>query len=447
MRIRSRITAFALSLALATTGVQARSDKIRTVRDAEIERTLERMSAPIFSAAGLSDGAVELFLIQDKALNAFVIGRNMAFHTGLLIALEDPEELLGVIAHEAGHIAGGHGVRTGAAVETASGAAILSTILGVAAIAAGAGQAGAAIFAGGQTIAQRGFLKYTRGQESSADQAAVTYLESARIDPGGMLETLERLKARELVTLSGRDPYVYSHPLSQERIMSLRNRVANSPARGKKADGETAYWHQRMRAKLKGFLLVPSRVLREIPDDGSEYALLARAVAYHRSPDPRAALATVDRLIALRPNDAYYMELKGQILFEGGFAREAVAPLRRAVALAPDEALILSALGKALLASNDPAVNIEARDVLRESTRRDRFDSTAWRLLAQAEGRLGNEQAASLAAAEHQVMTGREKVAARHAKKVQASAPEGSPAWIRASDILAEIERREELSR
>ncbi len=447
MRIRSGITAFALCCSLAMTSAQAQGQRIQTVRDAEIERTLKRMSAPIFTAAGLSDGAVKLFLIQDKTLNAFVIGRNMAFHTGLLIALEDPEELLGVIAHETGHIAGGHGVRTGAAAETASGAAVLSTILGVAAIAAGAGQAGAAIFAGGQTIAQRGFLKYTRGQESSADQAAVTYLEAARVDPTGMLETLERLKARELVTLSGRDPYVFSHPLSQERINSLSNRVSNSPARGRSVDASTAYWHQRMRAKLKGFLQTPSRILRNIPDDGSENALLARAVAYHRAPDPQAALRTVDRLIALRPNDAYYLELKGQILFEGGFAREAIGPLRRAVALAPGEALILSALGKALLATNEPSANIEARNALNEATRRDRFDSTAWRLLAQAEGRLGNQQAASLAAAEHQIMTGRGKVATRHAKKVQSTAPTGSPAWIRASDILAEIERRKELSR
>ena len=447
MRFPSRFIAATLAVALFADVAFAQSRRISTIRDAEIEATLERLSAPIFQSAGLSPGSVEIFIVNDKSLNAFVVGRNMAFHTGLLIELEDPEELLGVIAHEAGHIAGGHGVRTGGAASTAQGAAILSTIVGIATIAAGAGQAGAAILAGGGTLAQRGFLKYTRGQESSADQAAVTYLERAGIDPTGMLDTLRRLQSQELVTVSGRDPYVFSHPLSGERIRDLANRVSTSPVRGRQVSADITYWHDRMRAKLRGFLVAPARTLREVPDDGSENALLSRAVAYHRTPDPVAAQRTIDRLIAKRPSDPFYHELKGQILFEGGSARESIEPFRRAAALAPGEPLILAPLGQALLALGDPASDAEALRVLREAVRRDRFNANAWRWLARAEGKAGNELGAALAAAEHQVMVGDKAVATRNAKKVQDMAPTGSSAWLRAGDILAEIERREALKR
>lgn len=449
MRFKTHLRAVTLALAAFCTSLPAyaQSRNISTIRDAEIEATLKRLSAPIFQSAGLSPGAVEIFIVNDSTLNAFVIGRNMAFHTGLLIELETPEELLGVVAHETGHIAGGHGVRTGGAASASQGTAILSTIIGIATIAAGAGQAGAAILSGGGTLAQRSFLKYSRGQESSADQAAVTYLESAGIDPSGMLGTLRRLQAQELVTVSGRDPYVFSHPLSGERIRSLANRVEISPTKGRSVSPEVSYWHTRMRAKLRGFLVSPARTLREIPDDGTEASLLARAVAYHRTPDPQAALRTIDRLIATRPNDAYYQELKGQILFEGGMAHEAIQPLRRAAVLAPNEALILGSLGQVLLALGDPASDREGRDVLREAVRRDRFNANAWRWLAQAERRLGNTLEASLAAAEHQIMTGGDQVAARHATQVQDASPTGSPAWIRAGDILAEIDRRKALRR
>jgi len=448
MRPFSILNGVALAALLWTGAAEAQSRSgITTIRDAEIEATLERISTPIFRAAGLPDGSVEIFVVNDRSLNAFVIGRNMAFHTGLLIAMDDPGELMGVIAHETGHIAGGHGVRFGGAASASQGALVLSTIIGIASIAAGQGQAGAAIMAGGQTLAQRGFLSYTRGQESAADQAAVTYLEAAGIDPTGMVETLRRLQAKELVSVGNVDPYTLSHPLSGERIRDLTRRVERSPVLGRNVNAQTRYWYDRMRAKLRGFLVAPARTLREVPDDGSEASLLARSVAYHRTPDPQAALRTIDRLVATRPNDAYYHELKGQILFEGGAAAQSIPSYRRAAALAPGEPLILGSLGQALLALNQPAATTEARTVLREAVRRDRYNATAWRWLAQAERRMGDPVAAALAAAEHQIMAGDETVAARYAGEVQDAAPTGSPAWLRAGDILAEIDRRKTLDR
>ena len=431
-----------LLLAVAFCVATSQSHAMSFVRDAEIEATLKRMSAPIFRAAGMSPESIKIFLVNDKSLNAFVIGRNMVFHTGLLEQLESPEELLGVIAHETGHIAGGHGIQRRDAVQNAQGPVLLGTILGIAAAAAGAGGAGAAIIAGSQTVAQRSILAYTRGQESAADQAAISYLEAIRVNPEGMLVTLERLKAVEIVTVGNPNPYTLTHPLSSQRIALLRQRVKNSRARDVQVSTETRYWHTRMRAKLQGFLDNPIRSLQRTPSsDSSESATLVRAVAYHRSLDLNAALREVDALLNLRPDDAYYHELKGQILFESGSAPEAARSYERAVALAPNEPLLLVAYGRALLSLSNPEDDRRARDVLIAATREEKLNSEVWRNLSQAESRLGNELGATLATAEFQALRGSLKAAERNAKYVQKNAPTGSPSWIRASDIIATVDR------
>lgn len=441
-RVSRALTVGALTGALCLASAQAQA--LSFIRDAEIEATLKKMSHPIFQAASISPDSIKIFMVQDRTLNAFVVGRNMVFHTGLLEKLETPEELYGVIAHETGHIAGGHAVQRYDAARNATGPLILGTILGIAAAAAGSADAGAAIIAGTQTFAQRGLLKYSRGQESSADQAAIGYLESVRIDPTGMLRTLERLKAVEIVAIGNQDPYTFTHPLSSQRISLLQQRVNTSRSRGAATPQDIKYWHARMRAKLKGFLDDPLRVIRQVPaSDRSENATLMRAVAYHRSSDVRAAVQQVDALIAMRPNDAYYHELKGQILFESGSAREAVPSYQRAVNLAPGEALLQTAYGRALLALNDPNADRTAREALLSATRADRFDSDGWRQLSMAESRLGNDLGATLATAEFQALRGSLKAAKRNAEQVQKTAPTGSPAWIRAGDIVAAVEQAE----
>ncbi len=428
----------AVLLCFASTQAQALS----FVRDAEIEATLKKMSAPIFRAAGMAPDSIEIFMVRDDALNAFVVERNMVFHTGLLEKLTAPEELYGVIAHETAHIAGGHQLQRANARSATTGPLVLGTILGIAAAAAGQGGVAGAIIAGSQTVAQRNILKYTRGQESSADQAAIGYLESVRVDPSGMVRTLERLKAIEIVSIGNRDPYTLTHPLTSQRIKLLQQRVSRSPSLGVRPDSDITYWHARMRAKLRGFLDDPLRVLRQVPaSDQSEAAILTRAVAYHRSPDLRAALVEADKLLARRPNDAYYHELKGQFLFESGAAREAVASYQRAVSIAPGEPLLQVAYGRALLALGDRNSDLAARDALLSATRSDRLDSDGWRHLAMAESRLGNDLEATLATAEFQTLQGSLKAAERNAKRVQQLAPTGSPAWLRADDLIAAVER------
>ncbi len=405
------------------------------IRDSEIERTLEMMTRPIFQAANVEPDSVRLFIVNDPSLNAFVNGgRNMFFHAGLLQRLETPEQLMGVMAHETGHITGGHVVRRLAALRQARAQSLLATLLGAAAGAAGGGDAAAGVDLGGQTFATRSLLKITRGQESSADQAALTFMNRAGVDPSGMLQVLETLGAesRALATV---DPYLLTHPLSSERIDALAEGVAASPARGRLASDEIRYWHGRMRAKLDGFLSEPGSSGPLAGYGSRELDLYRRTIALHRLPDPDSAIASADQLIALRPEDPYYWELKGQILLESGRGREAVEPYRQAVALSPGDVLISGGLGAALLTLETPEGDAEALRVLERAALEDPLEPRLRRSLAIAYARDGQDGMAAVATAERLAITGKLKDAKRMAERAKKLLPVGSPGWLRAEDV------------
>ncbi len=410
------------------------------IRDAEIERTLDRMTAPILQAAGLSPSTVEIYILQDRDLNAFVAGgRNIFLNTGLIMKLDTPEELLGVIAHETGHIAGGHLARRAIAQRNAQGPAALGLLIGIAAGIAGGGEAGAAALGGSQALVARYFLKFTRAEEAAADQAALDYLRRARISPEGLLGVMELFRGQEVFTVGNVDPYVQTHPLSTARYELLERKVREITAADSFAtDPQTAYWHGRMRAKLEGFLDRPERVLARYEDaPETEFSLYATAVAWHRMPNTTKALAAIDKLIAMHPDDAYYWELKGQILFESARGDEAVPPYRKAVALAPDAPLIAGGLGRALLALGDPAADREALKVLEEARRDDIGDAAVLRDLAVAYARAGDDGMAALATAERYALSNDIQSALIHARRAVSILKEGTPGWIRAQDILA----------
>ncbi len=413
------------------------------IRDAEIERTLKGMAGPIFQAAGYPPNGIDLYIINDRSLNAFVAnGNNMFLHTGLLQTLETPEELLAVIAHETGHIAGGHQARRQINIRNARGPALLGVLVGIAAGVAGGGGAGTAVLAGSQSAIQRTLLRYNRGEESAADQAALDYLARARVDPIGLLKLLGRFRGQEVFNLGNVDPFVQTHPLSAERMQLVERRVAEAAEHEFPADPERDYWHGRMRAKLIGFLDSPERVLDRLEGEAeTEEVLYTKAVALYRLPAMSEAIAATDRLIALRPNDPFYIELKGQILFETGYADQAVPLYRQAVRLAPGEPLLEAGLGRALLSLNRPEADAEALEVLQNARRRDLGDAAALRALATAYSRAGDQGMAALATAERYALTGSIKDAMLHARRAAAALPEGSPGWLRAQDILSlEIE-------
>ncbi len=445
--MRYLLTAFA-AVVLAALGSVSQVAAFGLIRDTEIEATLDRIANPIFRAAGLHPATVNIYIVNSSDINAFVAGgQNIFLFTGLLTRLQTVDQLRAVISHEVGHITGGHITRRNDALGGARGIAIVGMVGAAVAAIGGSPEAGAAIAFGSSAAAQRNALAHSRAEEASADQSGLRYIAAAGGNPAAMLEVLRMLRGQDMQRTVGVDPYAQTHPLSTERMALIEDKVASLPS-GRPVDAEDTYWHARMVAKLTGFLARTRSVVQKYPpDDQSEPAILARAVAYHRQPDPQKSLALVNHLIELKPDDPYYHELKGQFLLESGDAVHAVASYQKAVDLAPFEPQILGGLGRALLNTNDPALTEKAREALAGSTRYDKANTGVLRDLALAEARLGNDGAAALATAERFVIEGQFSDAQRNAQRASILLPRGSPGWQRAQDVLAMVRRTQGSSR
>lgn len=408
------------------------------IRDAEIEATIRDFAAPLFQAAGLDPDSINIYIVKDDTLNAFVAGgKNLFIHTGLLMKTKDPLELIGVIAHETGHIAGGHLARTSDAIASASSTALVATILGaVAAVAAGNAGAGAAIALGGTNVAQRSFLEYSRTQEASADQAGLSFLDQAGESARGFAEFLHTLSGQELLSPSRRDPYLNTHPLTQDRISAVESHVDASPYRNKPATDDQTRRHARMVAKLYAFLRSPSQTFRKYPEtDTSVPARYARAIAYYEIPDLPKARDAIQSLIKDYPDDPYFHELEGQILFENGRPAESLPAYEVAHKLDPKSGQIEVELARNLLALNDPQADAKALKHMESAILKEGDWASAWRELAIAYGRTGRLGDSALALAEEAVRNQRWRDAEGQAKRAQAQLPKGSPAALRALDI------------
>lgn len=418
------------------------------LRDAETEAVFAEMAEPLIRAAGLVPRNVNIVLIGDNSINAFVAtGQTVYVHTGLVVAADNANEVQGVLAHELGHIAGGHSIRFGEGVKTATGISLLSLLLGAAAIAAGAGDAGAGIIAAGQQAALGKFLAFSREQESRADQAGASYLSKAGMSGRGSIAFFKRLQNIEYrYAIPQDDSYERTHPLSGERIAVLQEIYERDPAWKKPTDPALEARFQRIRAKLKGFVQAPADTLRDYPEtDNSIPARYARAYAWHRAAYPDKALAAADSLLKSAPGDPYFLELKGQILLESGRPRDAVPLLREAVAKTNAQPLIASLFGHALIASEDPAMFDEAQRVLKASVGKDNENPFAWYQLGVVYDRLGDAPRAAMATAERYQLEGRPRLALANAELAMQGLPQGSADWIRAQDISmvarAEAER------
>jgi predicted Zn-dependent protease len=413
------------------------------IRDAEIEHNSRVLAAPIFAAAGLDPTAVEINLVDDTRINAFVAGGQRVFlNTGLILAARDPLEIAGVIAHETGHISGGHLARTQQALAGATAQSIVAFILGAAAVVGGAGEAGLAIALGGRDVAERTMLRYSRTQESSADQAGLTLLVKAGYSPRGLVSFMELMAQQDGLLESRQDPYVRSHPVFPERIAAIRERAAAAgPERPLPAGMVEGF--ARTQAKIFGFTQPLGATLRKYPlSDTGFAARYARSIAYHRAGRIDEALAELDALLAQAPNDAFVLELRGQVLLEHGRLAEAIEYYTRAVALAPSEPLIRVGLGSALVATEDPGRTATAVEQLRTAVTQDPRNPEAWRVLAAAFGRAGDVGQASLASAEQNILGGSPRDALRFAEMAIRRIDSGSPGWLRAQDIKRLAEER-----
>ena len=408
------------------------------IRDAEIEDIIRAYAAPLLEAAGLGEDAVRLYIVNDSNINAFVAGGpNLFLSSGMLSAAEEPGEIVGVLAHEIGHIAGGHLVRTRDAMEDASAEMILATVLAAGAIIAGEGEVGSAIISGGQALAQQSFLRYSREQEQSADQAAVRLLERTGQSAAGLLRMFQRLEDRERLTLSEENSYARTHPLTRERIRFIRDHVEGEDRDEDGASNAQRTAHRRMVAKLKGFLDPLEETLRAYPDeDQSTEARYARAIAYYRIPDLERALETLDALLADHPDDPWFQELKGQVLFENGRVSEAIPPYERAVALKGDAAPLRLGLARALIESGEAASLASAIENLETATRLEPKAPQHWYQLGIARGRAGERPGSSLAFAEAAYLRGDAERAFYYATLAAEGLSYGSAGWLRAEDIL-----------
>ncbi|RJF85695.1 M48 family metalloprotease [Sphingomonas cavernae] len=408
------------------------------LRDAETEAVLDEMSAPLIKAAGLDPRNVKVVLIGDPSINAFVAGGQIVYmNSGTIMQADNANEVQGVIAHELGHIVGGHIIRSSEGMKTATGITILSLLAGIAAVAVGAGEAGMGIMAAGQQAALGKYLAFSRTQESSADAAGVDYLEKAGISGKGSLAFFKRIQNLEYrLAIPQDDSYGRTHPLSGERLAVLEHQYKSSPNWDKPTDPGLEERFERIKAKLKGFASDPKDTLRDYPErDKTEPARYARAYAWHKSAYPDKALEEVNALLAAHPHDPYYLELKGQILLESGKPNEALPALREAVDRTRAQPLISALFGHALIATEDPKNFEEARTVLRAAVTRDNDNPFAWYQLGVVYEREGDLPRAQLATAERYNLEGRSQLALANARQAMQGIKEGTPDWLRAQDI------------
>jgi len=446
----SVITILALLVSGNPVPVWAQSRGLALVRDAETENTIRMMAAPLFATAGLDPDAVRIVLVNDRSLNAFVAGgMNLFLHTGLLIRAEHAGQVMGVVAHETGHIAGGHLARLPEAYRNALITSLLAMVLGGAAAAAsGQGQAVMGGMVAGTAMAQREFFAFTRSQENAADQAGISYMDAIGQSSRGLLEFMEILANQEFLSAARQDPYMRTHPLTQERVMFLRNHVAQSRFSTVPVPPDYNQAFRRVRAKLMAFLDPPAQAMRRYPDsDTSIEARYARAVAAYRVPDLPRALMEIDSLIKELPKDPYFHELRGQMLFENGRSADALVSYQRAVELLPSSALLRMDLAQVQLDRDDPKLLRPALAHLNEAARIEQGVPKLWRLMAIAYGRDGQIGMAAMALAEQAALEGRRRDARDQAKRALRLLPEGSPGWMRAQDIETQIMRRGEEDR
>jgi predicted Zn-dependent protease len=420
------------------------------LRDAETEALLHDMATPLVAAAGLDPANVDIILINDSSINAFVAGGQAVYiHSGLLGAADNVTEVQGVIAHELGHITGGHIIRFDEGMKAATGITILSLLLGVAAAAAGGADAAMGILAAGQQAAMGKFLAFTRVQESSADSAGASFLANAGISGRGSLAFFKKLQGMEIRQGYSQDDdatFSRTHPLTGDRIAALEELYARDPAWDKPPDAALQARFERVRAKLYGYLAPANLTLAAYPPyQTSVAARYARAYAYHKDARIDKALAETDALIATDPHDPYFLELRGQILLESGRPQEALAALRQANRLTGNQPLIATLFGHALIATENPANYPEARQVLKAAVARDRENPFAWYQLGVIYSNEGDMPRARLASAEQQAMGGDWRNALGSSQTAMIGLPEGSPDWIRAQDIA--FQARGELER
>src|SRR6266403_5160 len=448
----SKLTAATVAAVLAFAPVAALAQQEKgppIIRDTEAEQLLRDYSRPILRVAGLEKQNIQVTIINQTAFNAFVAdGHRIFVNHGALLQSETPNQIIGVLAHETGHLAGGHLAKLREQLAQAQTQLIIAMLLGVGAIAAGAtknnsgnsglADAGAAAIAAPQEVIQRSLLSYVRQQEENADRAGVKFLTATQQSPRGMYDTFKRFANDSLFAARGADPYAQSHPLPADRVAALEELARSSPYWDKKDDPALQLRHDMVRAKVSAFMERPDTVYRRYPPSNDSLpARYARAIATYLHGDLRSALAQIEGLIQLQPSNPYFYELRGQALLEGGKPAEAIAPLRKALQLSNNAPLIEMLLGQALVATDNKAYAEEAITILRSAVARESEAPLGYTQLAMAYGRKGDFAQADLASAQAAFLRGDNKTARELASRAKTRFAIGTPGWVKADDIVS----------
>lgn len=424
-------------LFLAFLALSPRAEAAPIIRDTELESAIRILANPVFKAAGLRPESVNIYIIRNDQLNAFVSGgKNIFIHTGLLSLSKDPNLLLGVLAHETGHISGGHLLRGEEENKRSMAKATFGYMLGLAAAAAGSPQAGAAIASGTQQVVERQVLKNSRSNENAADNSALAFLDKAGVSSKGLLDMMEVLYGKEIAMYNDINPYTLTHPLSRERVDHVRAHYTASPLKANILGSDVAAIYARAITKLDAFLGDPEKTLRKYPkSDTGINAQYARAIAYYRIPDIAKALAEIDSLIQKFPNDPYFVELKGQILFENGKIVESINYYQKSRDLLKNSALLKIQLATAQVASENEQYLLAAVDNFEQALRVEKYNAFAWHQLGIAYGRLDRLDMSNLALAEEAIIVGDKEEARKFIRIARQHAKSGSPADLRLKDL------------
>lgn len=446
--LTSVVTAAAVMLApLATARAQSKGPPV--LRDTETEQLLREYTRPILRAAGLEKQNIQMVILNDSSFNAFVAdGRRIFVNYGAIMQSDTPNQLIGVLAHETGHLAGGHLSKLRQQLANAQTQMIIAMLLGVGAIVAGSrssntgtsnglANAGAAALAGPQEMIRRSLLSYQRQQEENADRAGVKFLTATGQSPRGMYETFKRFTSESLFAARGADPYLQSHPMPAERVEALAQFARSSPYWDKKDDPALQFRHDMVRAKISAFMERPETVYRRYPlSNDSVPARYARAISTYLHGDLRSALAQIDALIQAQPSNPYFYEVRGQALLESGKPADAIGPLQKAVQLSGNAPLIEMLLGQALVGSDNKAHTDEAIRILRAAVAREPEAPLGFMQLAMAYGRKGDYAEADLASAQAAYLRGDNRTARELATRAKTRFAVGTPGWVKADDIV-----------
>jgi len=422
----------------ATLPAQAQANSNFALRDTETEELLKSYEMPLARAAGLDTNSVHVYLMGDLSVNAFATQPEDIFIlAGMLLWVKNPNELIGVMAHETGHLSAGHLSRGSDAMSKAMIPMLLSLVVGVAVMLAGGGEAGLAVMGLGQSYAEGMFTKFTRVQESSADQIAARLLLATHQSPMGLYSTFQRFAQEEAMASYKVDPFAVDHPMGQDRVSALQDVVDASPYKDVPDSPQSVHAFQMVQAKLAGFILPVDEALRRYPvSDTSAPARYARAMAYMRKPDLQKSLAEINSLIKDEPNNPYFYEVLGQLHVMMAKPALGIPAYETAVKLKPDAPQLRAALATAQLASDSPALAPAAIANLKVALLRESDDPFTWYEMAQAYSLLKNQPMADLATAESNYSGGNMQQAFVFASRARRGLPQGSVDWQRANDII-----------